>query len=53
LLSAFDDDAIEEKAKPIIEAIPVQDRTPALIEQAKQEAQKELIKRPLLLLTVS
>jgi type I restriction enzyme R subunit len=43
LLSAFDDDAIEEKAKPIIEAIPVQDRTPALIEQAKQTAQKELI----------
>ena len=43
LLSAFDDDIIEEKAKPIIEAIPVQDRTPALIEQAKQEAQKELI----------
>jgi type I restriction enzyme R subunit len=43
LLSAFDDDVIEEKAKPIIEAIPVQDRTPALIEQAKQEAQKELI----------
>ena len=43
LLSAFDDDAIEEKAKPIIEAIPVQDRTPALIEQAKQEAQAALI----------
>jgi type I restriction enzyme R subunit len=43
LLSAFDDDVIEEKAKPIIEAIPVQDRTPALIEQAKQEAQKALI----------
>jgi hypothetical protein len=42
LLSAFDDDVIEEKAKPIIEAIPVQDRTPALIEQAKQHAQKEL-----------
>ncbi len=43
LLSAFDDDVIEEKAKPIIEAIPVQDRTPALIEQAKQEAQAALI----------
>jgi len=43
LLAAFDDDAIEEKAKPIIEAILVQNRTPALIEQAKQEAQKELI----------
>jgi type I restriction enzyme, R subunit len=43
LLSAFDEDAIEEKAKPIIEAIPEQDRTPALIEQAKQDAQKTLI----------
>ena len=43
LLSAFDDDVIEENAKPIIEAIPVQDRTPALLEQAKKDAQKELI----------
>jgi len=43
LLSAFDDDVIEEKAKPIIEAIPIKDRTPALIEQAKQEVQAELI----------
>jgi type I restriction enzyme R subunit len=43
LLSAFDHDEIEEKAKPIIEAIPEQDRTPALIEQAKQTAQKQLI----------
>jgi type I restriction enzyme R subunit len=43
LLSAFDEDAIEEKAKTIIEALPVQHRTPALIEQAKQTAQKELI----------
>jgi type I restriction enzyme R subunit len=43
LLLAFDEDAIEEKAKPLIEAIPVQDRTPALIEQANKEAQKELI----------
>lgn len=43
LLTAFDNDVIEEKAKPIIEAIPVQDRTPALIEQAKKNAQKELI----------
>jgi type I restriction enzyme R subunit len=43
LLSAFDKDEIEEKAKSIIEAIPRQDRTPALIEQAQKEAQKELI----------
>lgn len=43
LLSAFDVDAIEEKAKPIIEAIPVQDQTPERIEQAKKEAQTALI----------
>jgi type I restriction enzyme R subunit len=43
LLSAFDQDEIEERAKPMIEAIPVQDRTPALIVQAKQDAQKQLI----------
>jgi type I restriction enzyme R subunit len=43
LISAFDEDAIEEKAKPIIEAIPVQDRTPDLIAQAKTAAQKQLI----------
>lgn len=43
LLSAFDQDEIAAKAQPIIEAIPVQDRTPVLIEQAKQTAQKQLI----------
>jgi len=43
LLSAFDKDEIEEKAKPIIEAIPAQDRTPEKEEQARKEAQKELI----------
>ncbi len=43
LLSAFDEDAIQEKTNQIIEAIPVQDRTPALIEQAKIDAHKELI----------
>ncbi|MDA3943800.1 MAG: DEAD/DEAH box helicase family protein [Bacteroidetes bacterium] len=43
LLSAFDKDEIEEKAKPIIEAIPIQDRTPEKEEQARKEAQKELI----------
>jgi type I restriction enzyme, R subunit len=43
LLSAFDKDEIEERAKPIIEAIPVQDRTPEKEEQARKEAQKELI----------
>lgn len=43
LLAAFDEDAIDEKAQAIIEAIPVQDRTPLLVEQAKQDAQKALI----------
>jgi type I restriction enzyme R subunit len=43
LLSAFDKDEIEEKVKPIIEAIPIQDRTPEKEEQARKEAQKELI----------
>jgi len=43
LLSAFDKDVIEEKAKPIIEAIPIQDRTPEKEEQARKQAQKELI----------
>jgi len=43
LLSAFDKDVIEEKAKPIIEAILIQDRTPEKEEQARKQAQKELI----------
>ncbi len=43
LLSAFDKDEIEEKAKSKIEAIPIQDRTPDKEEQARKEAQKELI----------
>ena len=49
LLSAFDEDAIEEKAKPIIEAFCtdkaclVSDLSPLQIENFKQTAQKELI----------
>lgn len=43
LLLAFDDDAIDEKAKSIIETIPILDRTPALEDQAKIQAQKDLI----------
>jgi len=31
---------IEEKAKPIIEAIPIQDRTPEKEEQARKQAQR-------------
>ncbi|GJM33558.1 MAG: type III restriction endonuclease subunit R [Saprospiraceae bacterium] len=43
LLAAFDPDEIEEKAQAKIEATPVPDRTPALEEQARKEAQAELI----------
>ncbi len=43
LLSAFDKDVIEEKATAFMEAMPIQERTPEKIEQAKIEAQKQLI----------
>ena len=43
LLSAYDKDEIEERAKPIIEAIPIEERTPEKEEKAHEEAQKELI----------
>lgn len=43
LLSAYDPDEIEERAKPIIEAIPIEERTPEKEEKAHEEAQKELI----------
>ncbi len=43
LLTAFDKDEIEEKAQAKIDAIHVHDRTPAKEEQAKKEAQEELI----------
>ncbi len=44
LLAAFDPDAIEDKAQKIMNRIPVEDRTPELEEQAKKQAQEELIK---------
>lgn len=43
LLSAFDPDEIDDKAKPIIEAIPEQERTPEREEEVKKNVQKELI----------
>jgi len=43
LLNAFDKDEIDKKAQEKINKIPVQDRTPALEEQAQKEAQEELI----------
>ncbi|WP_405294743.1 DEAD/DEAH box helicase family protein [Algibacter sp. Ld11] len=43
LITAFDQDEIETKAKIEIDKIPVQDQTPALIEDAKKNAQEQLI----------
>jgi len=45
LLSTFDKDEIEEKAKPIIEAIPILARTPEKEEQARKQDQKEMINK--------
>lgn len=43
LITAYDQDAIDEKAQVEIDKIPVQDQTPALITEAKQKAQEKLI----------
>lgn len=43
LINAYDQDVIDEKAQIEIDKTPVQDRTPALIEKAKKEAQEQLI----------
>jgi len=43
LITAYDQDAIDEKAQLEMDKIPVQDQTPALIEEAKQKAQEQLI----------
>lgn len=45
LLTAYDQDAIDDKAQIEIDKIPVQDRTPALLDEAKKTAQEELIKQ--------
>lgn len=45
LIKAYDQDSIDEKAQPQIDKIPVQDRTPALIEKAREKAQQQLIKQ--------
>jgi type I restriction enzyme R subunit len=42
LITAFDQDEIDSKAQPEIDKIPVQDRTPALIDEAKKKAHEEL-----------
>ncbi len=43
LITAFDQDAINDKAQAIFEQTPIQDRTPALEGKAKKEAQQKLI----------
>lgn len=43
LITAFDQDAIDEKAQIEIDKIPVQDQTPDLIDNAKKKAQEQLI----------
>nr|BFF38444.1 hypothetical protein BACY1_02490 [Tenacibaculum mesophilum] len=45
LISAYDQDEIDNKAQPEIDKIPVQDRTPALIDDAKKKAQEELVRQ--------
>jgi len=42
LITAYDQDAIDEKAQVEIDKIPVPERTPDLIEKAKKTAQEEL-----------
>lgn len=43
LIAAYDQDVIDEKAQVIIEQTPIQDRTPALEDDAKKQAQQALI----------
>jgi type I restriction enzyme R subunit len=43
LITAFDRDEIETKAQIEIDKIPVQDQTPALIEDAKKKVQAQLV----------
>jgi len=43
LITAFDQDAINEKAQPEIDKIPIEDRTPTRVEETKKKAQEKLI----------
>ena len=45
LITAYDQDEIDNRAQLEIDKIPVQDRTPALIEEAKKTAQAELVRQ--------
>ncbi len=45
LITAFEPDTIENLAQEKIETVPIQDRTPAQADKARQEAQQELIRQ--------
>ena len=45
LLTAYDQDDINNKAQQEIDKIPIPDRTPALIDEAKKTAQEELVRQ--------
>ncbi len=45
LLTAFDQDDIDNKAQQEIDKIPIPERTPALIDEAKKTAQEELVRQ--------
>lgn len=45
LITAYDQDAIDIKAQLEIDKIPALDQSPALVEQAKKQAQEELIRQ--------
>ncbi|WP_369993211.1 DEAD/DEAH box helicase family protein [Winogradskyella sp.] len=44
LITAYDQDAIDQKVQKDIDSIPRAERTPALVEEAKQKAQEALIR---------
>ena len=45
LITAYDQDEIDNRAQLEIDKIPLQDRTPAIIEEAKKTAQEELVRQ--------
>ena len=45
LITAYDQDEIDNKAQIEIAQIPVEDRTPALLDEAKKTAQEELVRQ--------
>ena len=43
LLAAYDPDKVADLAQTIIDRVPIEDRTPLMAEEAREEAQKQLI----------